>query len=398
MFKLKNISLALFLGVYALDVLTIVPYFVGKHAIFAIWLVLLLFAYRDCIGQLLSSKKYRPFWLFGVYYFLFSFFTTSITTTIGRMFAICELFSPILVYDVYKVNKWKHKYLIIIGMILLLLINTFFAYTLMAYLGANGLRDTIQSDSENLFKGAFDLVYSMAIIVPSFLIPYLSLKRHHYNHSKLILVFVALFILVAFVFVIKALFATAIITLMAGIFCLFFEGRKRWLLKMIPPVIICMFLFLANFNTILNFADKYIGTDKVVSARLYEIKSILEGQSNEASDFSERKRLTQMSWNTFTENPLLGVCDEIDGNKSIEQIGIGGHNEWVDSLAKYGLCALLLFVFIIRVGQEQIKDTESMIPIVLFVFVGFNNPAFLYMVISSVFLLIPSYLSIMKKA
>lgn len=387
---ITTLSTILMLLVYSLEVLSIIPYFAGKHIVFLFWILITFITYKSQALEVLSQKKYKWIFVFLVYYFIASTFATSVPTAFARIIAFFELISPVYMYDLYKVDKWGGKHYPLVFMFVMVLINMIIAYQMIDYLGYNGLRDTIQGDSDNKLKGSFHLIYSLAILAPSMIAPFVSNKQI-VRGSKTTMLLIVVFILFSLYLIFKAMFTTAIVVALFGFILFIFYGRKHWIVKTALVSLVLPALFLANFNTILTTVNTLSDSAPIMTARLYEMKSIVEGNEGEASDFSSRKDLTSKSFDTFLHNPLFGVCSKVSSFDTREKNGIGNHNEWVDSLALYGIFSLCLFIFLILSVKALRSDGISIVHSLLFLIIGYTNPVLSFMTISVVFLIIPVY-------
>ena len=115
-----------------------------------------------------------------------------------------------------------------------------------------------------------------------------------------------------------------------------------WLLVGMSLIIIISFLLLklGVVAYILEEVQNGIGYENVIGYKARDIAALLEGASDDQSDFSVRLDLYAMSWKSFCNYPLFGT------NNFHET---GGHAHWLDILGKFGFVGFLVefLVFVI---------------------------------------------------
>ena len=275
---------------------------------------------------------------------------TNLATGFARLVAMMEMLSPIYMYDLYQVNKWNGKKYPFYVLIIVLLANMMVSFSMINVMGDTGLRNTIQSDSDNALKGAFSLIYSLSIIIPTIVYVLKSRKKIGARSKSIVLVASVLFIVYSFILVFRSFFMTAVITTIVGaLFALIYE-KRRWLLKGVSIILIAISLFLASFTPLVSYIDNLsYGASRQITPKLYELKYILTGETTKAGDLLSRGDLALSSLTTFLENPIIGVSYKAKDFKDTILIGVGNHSEWLDDLALYGLFSLLLFLFIYKI-------------------------------------------------
>jgi hypothetical protein len=250
-----------------------------------------------------------------------------------------------------------------------------------------GLR-LIDDSQEGYLKNAFQWAYSWMLI--SIGLSYLlfnstlrSTIKLNYLHKLLL----SLFFFIGVFVVIRSLYMTAIVFLLIGIIVSFYYGKKRWLFKFFAIFVVMMFVFISYFFMI-DIDIPFLNDDhNMVFSRMTEISHILQGDVDSAGDFTSRNDLSSNSLETFLSSPVIGVNHEISDFAFYKGTKIGGHSEWIDNLAKYGLFSILIIVFLF----QSIKYSKySLKPVFLiYFFIGFFNPTLQFVQIYVTFLFLP---------
>lgn len=131
-------------------------------------------------------------------------------------------------------------------------------------------------------------------------------------------------------------------------------------------------------ETILYINKSFFSHNEDVSMRLSEIASFLKSGKLFGKALGTRIRVMLDSWKTFLAHPWFGVPFN---NYNYDQIStIGGHHEWIDDLAKFGLLGCFLFMQMIYYGIKNLiliggkKGKESLCLLKIFIIYGFFNP------------------------
>lgn len=159
------------------------------------------------------------------------------------------------------------------------------------------------------------------------------------------------------------------------------------LLKVKKAIILCilsgvLFILLApSFmpSIILKVNEHLFSNNPDVSLRLIEIANFFSNGDFSDKAIGERVRMIQISKDTFMKYPYLGVPFNHYNNGLL--LTVGGHQEWIDNLARYGIVGFALFIIFIvsgfKWGIPVIKKNMSEMEIVLtiiFIIYGFFNP------------------------
>lgn len=127
----------------------------------------------------------------------------------------------------------------------------------------------------------------------------------------------------------------------------FLNYRNR-IIKYISVGLVVIVL-LTQISEILNFAVSATG-DSALNERLISLSSVAAGESlNDNSDAGIRQELLNITLHSFISNPFLGSI----------AAKTGGHNYFLDLLAKYGIIGCLPFFLLIRTQYSVISSYLS---------------------------------------
>lgn len=109
-------------------------------------------------------------------------------------------------------------------------------------------------------------------------------------------------------------------------------------------VVVCLsvFIFLVP---ILSFLRDLINVPRITERINDVINSLENGVDGES--FSGRSGLYMISLRTFYNNMIFGIGDHRGELIQVEDLGIGGHAEFVDLLARYGVVGLVVLLCIL---------------------------------------------------
>lgn len=136
-----------------------------------------------------------------------------------------------------------------------------------------------------------------------------------------------------------------------------------------------------------------------------------KGDMNSLSEGSmaQRLALAQTSLNTFFSSPLnmlIGIGDHtVSFGMNLHKSGIGGHSEFIDILARYGIIGAFVFIGILKSYYKSLKSLSSdrsiikYVNIIFFVFIiyGFLNLVFLPTSEMFLFIVFPSIIKILSE-
>lgn len=171
-------------------------------------------------------------------------------------------------------------------------------------------------------------------------------------------------------------FFTPFLLLIIGVFIRFISK-----FNMDPRRLLKLFLLSIACTVLLVFVYKQLVTDSfLLRYQVSKIERSLKGQ--ELEDPTGRSSLNKVSYETFKQNPFLGIG--IPPWQSYEKIG--EHNTWIDYLANFGILGVLpLYLFLsIRIAKRFFVHDDFLvkpssiiylkISITLFLIANFISP------------------------
>ena len=104
--------------------------------------------------------------------------------------------------------------------------------------------------------------------------------------------------------------------------------------------------------------NTFFANNSTVSTRLYEIEILLRRGDVAGTDLMGRVDRVGTSINTFKKNIAFGVPFSAYNTTSTGLI-VGGHSEWPDDLARYGIFGCVLFIYLIYNGIKKIINWDN---------------------------------------
>ncbi len=182
-----------------------------------------------------------------------------------------------------------------------------------------------------------------------------------------------------------------VIAIMAVVLTIFISTFFASILLLAIGILIILFRYrskLLGFGTLLFigvftlglylFYDKYVKDTRLMDPILKKY----EGFTEEGRDVTGRTDLSEVSWNTFLDNPFFGIG--VPENRSYHLIG--EHMPWIDSFAFFGFFGflpLLLFFFLLIKGNwlfymkndgEKLYRSACLAGAVIFILSNFISP------------------------
>ncbi len=187
---------------------------------------------------------------------------------------------------------------------------------------------------------------------------------------------------------------TAIILLLveiAGLLMAFFEPKGK---KNLKPYYIGMgvglvVLAFVLFIPIIEFVIQNLQSERLAE-RMNDLLDFKQSGGNSSQldegSFAKRLLLAQTSLNTFLSNPInffIGIGDHTQSfGGDLVKSGIGGHSEFIDVAARYGIIGIIVFLNIIKEYFKLLKrltfdrDIQKYVNIIFLIFILmgiFNN-------------------------
>lgn len=359
--------------------------------IFIIWFVSALLCPNWNVGDLLKQKKNLYLYVFIVFYFVSSTLGSNLYKASTSTMFMIRVFAPVLMYDILRQETVKIKRFITSVMLAFVLIYAFMANSLLSKIGFDmGFRGDFLTRGEDVY---FETMFAFIYILPVLVVTMISLIRNVSKEMikkailiRLLLISISIYFLIM---VLRSFLMTAIILIIVGIAIAIFYRRDKSLFNLVIKTIftlsILVVVFLYSYDRIHNYAEG-IGNAATIQ-RLEEIRDVLTGNLSQSSDLESRNNLRTVSFNTFLSHPLIGVHHSYVGK--INESVIGNHAQWIDDLARYGLFSIIMFLFIYYALKKQYGDTKILLPILLYVVIGFLNPISYVISNINMFVLVP---------
>lgn len=384
---LRNISLFLTFLFCVMSLQGLRSFGTNTLILFGVWLIVTILAYNGEMMPVLKQRRFAVLYMFLIFYFLSSAFSVGAISALNRVVAFMSVCSPILMYELLKRRKRSTRVWFVVILTGVLLFDVILSFQYQNLLGVTTMRDaTIRGDQYYIVYIAFNISYSLAMIIPACLEIIKKRNKSFSGNKKYVIVLG--FIMVLFsIFLVRAQFMTAIILALLGfVFVVFYKNKRVFRFLIGVGFAFALFLlFLPSIIDLLNNNRKYYD----ISYRLEEIQSLLSGNEQDATDIGARQNLSMLSLETFFRNPIFGVNHQLTSDRHVIQQGVGNHAAWPDSLALYGIFALLLFYFLHDTLKRQKNDMGSKLTMVLFIVLGFLNPLLFFHQMFSAFLYIP---------
>ena len=246
----------------------------------------------------------------------------------------------------------------------------------------------------NVKEGGILLAPQIYITISVFMIMALVYILIHTGEKKAIR-----FILIGlnFIYIFMSNYTTQLIFVVIGILVVITLGskmKKSNKVILIGIVGLLIVIGIPMLPTIIDTINKTIfATNETVNSRLNEIVLLLRRESIRGSDLMGRFDRIALSWNTFLTGPILGIPFSRYNTVSTG-IVVGGHSEWPDDLARFGIVGGFIFgLFVIRLlkkcldyDHEENKPFKKVVIVIVLLY-GFSNPIIRYMEFEFFFLI-----------
>ena len=216
-----------------------------------------------------------------------------------------------------------------------------------------------------LLAGFFHVYATIPILL------YLCLRwKDVFKLSKRYRILIITYFISALFLVIKANYATAILFLI--FFCVgaLFVNSKSGFINILTIFFVVILIFF-SLTTLLEYLSDNLYTGTIVEHRFNDVLKFINGQGDNKNDINRRMEFMRVSFDNFLEFPLFGTVE-----KNIE---IGGHTEWIDGLAYYGLLRYPFFIAFIIVSIRKVHEfincsSQIVILYLCILILGFFNP------------------------
>lgn len=378
MIKKENITLDKLCAIY------ITAYFACQFAnfipIFSILIVglcVVAIYLTSGLRQKLLYSILNPGFISGLLFVVFSlliYYANEISSqyyySIDNMIKICILY----MFYIYLKNCEKKFLRVLLIIALVGYFTTMMSTMINAILDPNAIRFTASREVSSrilLGFGGYDFIYGM-IVVNIVLVWHLTEKTIYKNKS-----FYIIFVILNSFTIITSAFSTAII--LNFIFILLTCFHKKRHIVILPFIaIISSFIPQVITKLIINIIKLKIIPELVERKLLELVNGLLRNGRIEYFDNPvERGHRFLQSLDLIKEHPVLG---NFIGNPTAIY---GGHTEWIDRLAQYGvLMCILIMIFWIQLYKNEkqyLKYKEKKISVLnisflYFIILGFLNP------------------------
>lgn len=233
----------------------------------------------------------------------------------------------------------------------------------------------------NVSKGGMLLSPQFYILVSVFMSMLLVFKLRKSNSDR-IKNLVLLGINVSYIY--AANYTTQLIFLFFGIIAVFIcsSDMKRRNVAISLSLTMLLILVIVNWlPDIISYLNSTIfENNNTVSIRMTEIEMLLRRENLQGTDLVGRFERINMSFDVFKRNIISGLSFS-EYNTRQTGLVVGGHAEWPDDLARYGLVGIALFFIFIKNGSEKLlsmmkhgtNELDISLLIVMVAY-GFANP------------------------
>lgn len=223
--------------------------------------------------------------------------------------------------------------------------------------------------------GTYDLYTGMALVFPIMLA--MTLKQTGFWRVVLF----AFLIIIATSIVLSTLMGATLIlvcgTLLLGLLMVPFGKNRFGILLLFLLIGVISFFVWTKLLSSTSQAEYVINKFNTITASVLN-RGLLQG------DITARANLWLMSWYTFLQNPWFGIGPATGANNPYMGFLVGGHSDWLDIPAEYGLLGLSFFSIFIYQAMKRIlrpllksKDMLSMaylVACICFLIAGSYNP------------------------
>ena len=395
--SIQKFSIGLYFAVIFFNLQGLTSFGTTGLLVFGLWAISAMIAFGRELREFSSSRRFRCLMIFLLFYFLSSTIAESVTVSVNRCVAFLCVASPIIMYEIVKDKGDKLKLVFLVFTAIIWCVNIILSYSFMEIIGTENLRgaSNFSDDPQFYIIGVvFNMCYAFSILVPGMVEVFRKYRAQRGSKLWLRLLLVGISV-VCLLYLIRAQFMTSLILAVIGAISAYFYKGKKNVITVVVVLAAVAFLFIEIYPQCRHSINSEKYNDIVY--RLDEIYATLTGNSNEAQDMNSRQDLTALSLETFSRNPIFGVNHKLVGNIHVIDQGVGNHAEWPDSLARYGMFAILLFVFLWDSLNQQRLMTGAYFPTFLFLLLGFLNPMWFFPQMYATFIVLPLLNDLMVK-
>ena len=274
----------------------------------------------------------------------------------------------------------------------LLLITVSALYTF--YVAVNGspriIRNTASGVYDSSFPfvyGGYDFIYALVLI---YVILLTTLSRAGGRMTTAVKAAVICILVISAITVIISGYATAFMLIL--VFTVW-SLVKRPATKVGLLVVLAVLIFGVP-HLLVDFIKDIPFIPEITSSRVSDLILSFSGEATVEYISEEGQRLDIMGWSleAFAANPLFGVIGSASTNR------IGGHTEWIDQMARYGLLAMIcntVFWMSTYIKMERNSRARAATnkciknAFIMFWILGFLNPISMVVTAAPLFILGP---------
>lgn len=233
--------------------------------------------------------------------------------------------------------------------------------------------------------GGFDTVYGgLLVLVCMFYLRGVLNKKYQRALCDISLI-------VGVVFIIMASYGTAIVLLFASLCMLLFFRSKPWRYAVLVFMVLGLILHDVIGEMLMSFSEN-IKFSEVLEEKVYQIGYILKTGESTGTLSGNEGRLARMgwSWDAFKKYPIFGGFFRDD-------IKIGYHSEFFDTLGKFGLvgfCSLVSFFYcfftdVYNNFKTKTEKNNLIIVVIIYLLTSFLDPSLYTQQILPLFIFLP---------
>ncbi|MTI70089.1 MAG: hypothetical protein FH751_07555 [Firmicutes bacterium] len=410
--KIEDISLSIVVGVtfliYSFSGSTNPISMYISFAMLVLWAIVSILSNTKAFFKSITSKPMIFLYLHLLFLLMTAINIAGILQSVKLMGMALVVFSPLMIYDYYENFNIKKFKIILYASISAMII--FGIKALVFYSNHRDAARRLATDETAFGDIAIGGGYQFAFAATIFIVYLVELLINKVIIKKKNKVLVILLIIFLFYLVLETKSTLTIISLFFGIGLTILNKnpvkvinrkiirtQKRGIrisrIFKIGLLIILTMIIIFNIHDIGRFILFNINGSDVVSQRLKEVGVVLANGLYESDYVVYRLDRPMFSMTKFIESPLIGQGYKYGYIYKDSLPYMGGHSEWLDALANYGMIGAFPFFSIFFIFFRRVKKEIGMIIstsyISTFILMGFLNPLVVFHTSFVVFLLIP---------
>ncbi|HFU4451055.1 TPA: hypothetical protein ACGPAN_001119, partial [Streptococcus suis] len=298
------------------------------------------------------------------------------------------LIYPVIYVYICDLPKFKKKKLINLAF-LSILITIAISFYYIFKVDPQAIRNT-QRSIKLIGVGDFQLMYALSLITGPLLMTIFNrwgkVQVKHFFELSFIFCSVLLCLILCNL-------VTSVVVALISMFVTFFLNSKSKLFRFVLISVVSLLyglkeLIADSLYALANQNIFYWSTNNKIVA----IANVLVGNFEQTDTLSRRDMLASQSMESFYKNPVLGIDfkNHVAGN-------IGGHMQWADDLARFGIFGnliiiinyIMIAVYTIKTSKDKIVRDSMMATWITFVILGFLNPLLSGPILMMIFVVIP---------